>query len=291
MAVEQNTEGRQDYSFGGVIQINEKEFRAIAELVYDKFGINLTEKKKALVRGRLNKLIRELGYTSFDQYYHSILEDTTGRSLLDLVDKISTNHSYFFRENEHFDYLETVVLPSLNERLKQDRSVDFRLWCAGCAAGEEPYTLAMILLEFFGADYFHGKPAILATDISVSALNKAMEGVYTADRVQAVPSYYKKKYFTKLSADTFKVSDSLKRLILFKRLNFMRDDFPFKGKFHVIFCRNVMIYFDTPVKLALISKFHRYMFDDSYLFIGHSESLGRGSDLFRYIQPAVYYKI
>jgi chemotaxis protein methyltransferase CheR len=291
METNQYTPEKQEYSFNGIIQIDDKEFHLISALVYEKFGIHLTDKKKALVRGRLNKLIRGLGYTSFQQYYDSILDDKTGRSLLDLVDKISTNHSYFFRENEHFDFLETVVLPKVEEKLKSENSSDLRIWCAGCAAGEEPYTLAMVLLEHFGASFFYGNPGVLATDISLSALSQAAEGVYTPDRVQAVPHYYKSKYFTQTADGMFKIKNDLKKMILFKRLNLMRPEFPFKGKFHVIFCRNVMIYFDGPTKTDLVAKFHNFLVDDGHLFVGHSESLGRGSGIFQYIQPAVYSKI
>jgi chemotaxis protein methyltransferase CheR len=289
VASDQNTAEKKDFSFEGIVQISDREFRHISALVYEKFGINLTDKKKALVRGRLNKLIRGLGYKTFQEYYDSVVQDTTGRSLLELVDKISTNHSYFFRENEHFDYLETGILPRIAPQLKE-KNEDFRIWCAGCAAGEEAYTLAMVLLEYFGAAYFRGKPGILATDISLSALNQAAEGVYSIDRVQAVPHYYKNKYMKQIAPDRYKVSEELKKLILFKRLNLMRPDYPFKGKFHVIFCRNVMIYFDNQTKLDLVAKLHRYIYDGGYLFIGHSESLGRGSGLFQYVQPAVYKK-
>lgn len=290
MATNQNMAEYKEYSFEGIIQINDHEFQLIAALVYEKFGIHLTDKKKALVRGRLNKLIRGLGYTTFEEYYNAVVQDPTGKSLLSLVDKISTNHSYFFRENEHFQFLETVALPSI-EAIIREHNGDFRLWCAGCAAGEEAYTLAMVLLEYFGKTSFKGKPGILATDISISALSQAAVGEYTPDKVQTVPQFYKRKYLRQIGPTTYRVTDELKQVILFKRLNFMRPEFPFKGRFHIIFCRNVMIYFDAETKERLVTKFHRYMYDEGYLFIGHSESLGRGSGVFKYIQPAVYKKL
>lgn len=280
-----------DFHMEGIIQINDDEFQKISGLVYSKFGINLTEKKKALVRGRLNKLIKGLGYTSFDQYYTAVMEDRTGGQLLSLIDKISTNHSYFFRENDHFNFLKESALPEIVQRMGDAKSEDLRIWCAGCAAGEEAYTLAMVVREFFGPQLYKGKPIILATDISLSALNQAAEGVYVAERVKTVPPEYAKKYIKSIGNEKYRVADELKKLILFKRLNFMGESFPFKGKFHIIFCRNVMIYFDNETKLDLVAKFHRYMNDDGFLFIGHSESLGRGSGLFRYVQPALYRKI
>lgn len=280
-----------NYQVEGIIQITESEFKKFAELVYDLFGINLTDKKKALVRGRLNKLIKTHGYKSFAEYYEAITSDSSGKSLLELVDKISTNHSYFFRENDHFDFMLSTALPEVAQRAAAENGRDVKIWCAGCAAGEEAYTLAMILVDFFGKEYFRGKKLLLATDISLSALRQAVEGVYTEERVRMVPDKYKKQYITTTPAGMYSVSQDLKDIILFKRLNFMDQSFPFKNKFDLIFCRNVMIYFDNETKMKLVTKFHRYMQDDSYLFIGHSESLGRGSGLFQYIQPALYKKI
>ena len=280
-----------DFHIDGIIQINDEEFQKISSLVYSKFGINLTEKKKALVRGRLNKLIKGLGYTSFDQYYNAVMEDRTGGQLLSLIDKISTNHSYFFREHDHFTFLMETALPEIVQKTGTVNGEDLRIWCAGCAAGEEAYTLAIVIREFFGPQIYRRKPIILATDISLSALNQAAEGVYVAERIKTVPPEYEKKYIQPVGNEKYGVSDELKKLILFKRLNFMRESFPFKGKFHIIFCRNVMIYFDNETKLDLVARFHRYMYDDGFLFIGHSESLGRGSGLFRYVQPALYRKI
>jgi len=280
-----------DYKVEGIIQITDSEFKKFAELVYSLFGINLTDKKKALVRGRLNKIIKTHGYKSFAEYYDAITSDTSGKSLLELVDKISTNHSYFFRENDHFDFLLSAALPEIAQRAAAENGRDVKIWCAGCAAGEEAYTLAMVLVDFFGKDYFRGKKLLLATDISLSALKQAVEGVYTEERVRMVPDKYRKRYIKPTPEGMYAVTEDLKEIILFKRLNFMDQAFPFKNKFDLIFCRNVMIYFDNETKMKLVTKFHRYMQDESYLFIGHSESLGRGSGLFQYIQPALYKKI
>lgn len=279
------------YNVEGIIQISESEFKKFAELVYSLFGINLTDKKKALVRGRLNKIIKTHGYKSFAEYYDAITSDTSGKSLLELVDKISTNHSYFFRENDHFDFMFSTALPEIAQRAAAENGRDIKIWCAGCAAGEEAYTLAMVLVDFFGKEYFRGKKLLLATDISLSALRQAVEGVYTEERVRMVPDKYRKRYIKTTPEGMYAVTPDLKEIILFKRLNFMDQGFPFKNKFDLIFCRNVMIYFDNETKMKLVTKFHRYMQDDAYLFIGHSESLGRGSGLFQYIQPALYKKI
>lgn len=281
----------EEYSFDGIIQISDGEFKKIAELVYTQFGINLTDKKKALVRGRLNKLIKGLGFKSFEEYYDSVVGDTSGKGLISLIDKISTNHSYFFRENDHFNFLLEQGFPEIEQRAGLAEEGGLRIWSAGCAAGEEPYTLGILLYEYFGKKIYQGKPLILATDISLTALEQAMEGEYVQERVKTVPKNLAAKYLQKSGADKMRVNDDLKKLILFKRLNFMRDYFPFKGKFHFIFCRNVMIYFDTETKMDLVTKFHRYLHPGGYLFIGHSETLGRGNDLFQYMKPALYRKI
>jgi len=274
----------------GLIDISDNEFKQISELVYEKFGIHLTEKKRVLVRGRLNKLLRQMGYNNFESYYRSILEDPSGGGLLELVDRISTNHTYFFREKDHFDFLEKRVLPSIAQQLEAEGNKDLRVWCAGCATGEEAYTLAIVLMEFFGPRFFSDGPPILATDISRTALEKAMLGAYGKERVDQMPRGLLHKYFTPNEAGGYSVKESLKDLILFKRLNFKRDSFPFKKKFHTIFCRNVMIYFDQPTKESLVKKFGDVLNDKGYLFIGHSETLGRDNLNFQYIQPALYMK-
>ncbi len=274
----------------GLIDIKDEEFQHISELVYQRFGINLTEKKRVLVRGRLNKLLHQLGYKDFDSYYQDITNDKSGKGLLELVDKISTNHTFFFRENEHFDLLKNRALPEISSILEKERNRDVRIWCAGCATGEEAYTLAIVLAEFFGAEYFKNSPPILATDISLTALEKAMLGVYGADRLTQLPRTMLQKYFVPNSAGGYTVKDFLKKLVVYKRLNFKRENFPFKNKFHTIFCRNVMIYFDQPTKEDLVAKFARHLIDGGYFFIGHSESLGRSNANFQYVQPAAYMK-
>ncbi|MEW5815813.1 MAG: protein-glutamate O-methyltransferase CheR, partial [Spirochaetota bacterium] len=210
-----------DLGIDGIIELTDKEFSLISELVYKKFGINLTDKKKALVRGRLNKLIKTLGFTSFEDYYNSIINDPTGSQLSSMIDRISTNHSFFFREKDHFDFLLTKALPELVERFQSQAPFDLKIWCAGCAAGEEAYTLAMILAEYFGLNFFKGRPPILATDISLTTLNQAVKGEYPKERISTVPEPFRKKYIRESGAGVYKVIDELKRLVLFKRLNFM----------------------------------------------------------------------
>lgn len=270
----------------GLISISDREFNDIAKLVYENFGINLTDKKRTLVRGRLNKTIHQLGFRSFKDYYSYVVSDKTGRGLIDLIDKISTNHSFFFRENEHFEFFREVTLAEYDGRKETPEML--RIWSAGCANGEEPYTLAMVLAERYGIDAFLGRKVILATDISLTALGNASAGLYSEERLKNVPKYFLKKYFAKVDAETYQVLPALKRLILFKRLNFMDPHYPFRGRFHAVFCRNVMIYFDTDTKRELVRKFHRHGTPHTYLFIGHSESLGRDMGEYQFIRPSIY---
>lgn len=275
----------------GLISINDEEFHLITRLVYEKFGINLTEQKKTLVVGRLNKVLRNLGFGSFKEYYHYVMEDETGQALSALVDKISTNHSFFFREKDHFDFLVNTILPQLAEKKKNETNPTLRIWSAGCAAGEEIYTIAMLVREFQAENYQKWDIGLLASDISLTILNEARNGVYPIEKVKDMATQYRTRYFTLAGNDKVAISDELKSMVLFKRLNLMREDFPFKGKFDVIFCRNVMIYFDNATRLSLVDKLTRSIEDGGYLIIGHSESLGRDNCPLKYVRPAVYRKV
>ncbi|NOY07357.1 MAG: chemotaxis protein CheR [Spirochaetes bacterium] len=278
-----------DSNISSIVRLSDGEFHLISELVYKQFGIKLTEKKKALVRGRLNSLIKSMGLTSFKAYYDTVINDSTGGSLLSLIDRISTNHSYFFREAGHFDVLKKTLLPELLEELTAQGSKGLRIWSAGSASGEEAYTLAMVLSEYFGTESYKWDIGILGTDISISALGKAVKGIYHKNQAGRIPAAFK-KYFRRIEPDNYAIDEKIKRMVLFKRLNLMREDYPFKGKFHIVFCRNVMIYFDRKTKKELVAKLCRYMHKGGYLFIGHSETLGREVSGFKYIQPTVYRK-
>jgi len=273
-----------------MVAITQKEFEQISSLLYDNFGINLTDKKQTLVRGRLNKIIKTKGYETFTNYYNAIKEDRTGLLQIELADNLSTNHSYFFRENEHFKYFTSKTLPEIETSSGKKDPSELRIWCAGCAAGEEPYTLAILLKEYFGSRLSYINPVILATDISTTALNYAKSGIYSKDKLKSMPSKYLDKYFNNMGNSKYSVKPDLRKLILFKRLNLMRETFPFSHKFDIIFCRNVMIYFDKETRETLISKYHDNLTNRGILYIGHSETIGRNSPQFEYLLPAVYRK-
>ncbi len=271
-------------------RLTDKEFRLISDLVYQKCGIKLGEQKRALVIGRLQKALRSGSFGSFMEYYDYVVKDQSGKALLDLVDRISTNHTFFFREKDHFDFLATVVLPEISERVRRKQKGGVRIWSAGCSSGEEPYTLAMVASEYYGDRILGADLGILATDISTGALEKATAGVYPDESMSAVSLAYRHKYFTRLKDGAWTANKILKDMVLFRRLNLIRRSYPFKGMFHVVFCRNVMIYFDKITQKALVERFYHYTEPGGYLFIGHSETLDRSTGLYKFIRPSVYKK-
>ena len=270
--------------------LSDREYRLISDLVYRTVGIHLDEHKKALIVGRLQKFLREKEFSNFSQYYDYVNSDPTGQTLKALVTSISTNHTFFFRESDHFTFFLNNVLPQITETLKKHRSRDLRIWCAGCSSGEEPYTLAMYLLDFFGSESRLWEMGVLATDISDTVLEKAKKAIYSDENVSKIPLPFKNKYFSRHDHNNWIVENQVKELVLFRKLNLMRESYPFKGKFHVIFCRNVMIYFDKQTQNKLIQRFYSYTEPGGYLFIGHSESLSRDNCPYTYVKPAVYWR-
>lgn len=271
-----------------MIGITDKEFNQLADFIHKNYGIHLKKEKQTLITGRLHKVLSELGMKSFTEYYDYLVKDKSGVGLAVLVDKITTNHTFFMREAEHFAYLKDQVLPFWKSNIKNH---DLRIWCAASSTGEEPYTLAMILSDFFESESNLWDTKLLATDISQTALNAAKLGVYSNERLQDLPLYWRTKYFIKHDPLNMRVNDQLKRQVIYRRFNLVDDVFPFKSKMHVIFCRNVMIYFDQKTKDTLVRKLYDLLEPGGYLFIGHSESLNRETTPFKYVKPAVYRKI
>jgi chemotaxis protein methyltransferase CheR len=271
-----------------MLTITDTEFYRLADFIKFNYGINLSEKKKALVVGRLQNLLVEKGFSSFSQYINYVMDDKTGEAVRTLISKITTNHTYFMRESEHFNYFKSNVLPYWCEQLKGTK--DLRIWSAGCSSGEEPYTLAMTIADYFGSEKVLWDTRILATDISTKVLEQAKRGVYSTESLQGLPDAWKSKYFTKLNEEKSAISDNIKNEVVFRIFNLMNTNLPFKRKFHVIFCRNVMIYFDAATKRDLVNRFYEHTEKGGYLFIGHSESLNREETKYKYIMPAVYRK-
>jgi chemotaxis protein methyltransferase CheR len=261
------------------IEITDNQFAAISALVHGQCGINLHDGKKELVRARLAKRLRTLGLTCFDAYLEHLRSDRSDE-LVAMLDALSTNLTSFFRESDHFVYLSEKVLPRLPEKR-------LRLWSAGCSSGEEPYSIAIQLAETL-PDLKQWDARMLATDLSTAMLAKAQTGLYTAERLDGLPEILVKRHFTRQGAD-YCVRSELRGLVHFARLNLM-DPWPMRGPFDVIFCRNVMIYFDKPTQSRLVQRFWELLRPGGTLFIGHSESLTGVRHGFAYVQPTVYEK-
>ncbi len=271
-----------------MITITKKEFDQLSAYIKANYGIYLKPEKETLVIGRLQNELLQKGFKNFTEYYDYVINDKTGIAVSVLMDKITTNHTFFMREADHFAYFREVVLPYLASRVTER---DLRIWCAGCSSGEEPYTLAMLLDEFFGRDKPYWDTKILATDISNKVLEEAKRGVYGNKEMETLPAKWRMSYTVKQDSETSIFTEKIRNEVIFARLNLMEKVFPFRKKFHVIFCRNVMIYFDEMTKNTLVKKYYDLLETGGYLFIGHSESLNREETGFKYVQPAVYRKM
>lgn len=267
--------------------LTDAEFRKIRDFIKKNYGLNMGDEKKSLIYSRLRATLVNEGFDNFTDYFEYLQNDKTGTAIKIFENKVTTNHTFFMRESDHFDFFRDTVLPYLE--ITYSRQKEINLWCAACSSGEEPNTLQMIL-----QDYFEGKSwntEILATDISSSTLDKAVHSVYPKDRIDVMPEKWRRKYFKKFDDNNFEVVDQIKKNITYRIHNLMEPRYNFKKKMHVIFCRNVMIYFDSNTRDQTVSKFYDVTEQGGYLFIGHSESLTHTKTKYKYIMPAVYRKI
>lgn len=264
------------------LDLRKSEFQKVRSMLYDYCGINLHDGKEALVRARLMKRIRKLGMNSFEEYLNFLETDESGAEFLSLVDVLTTNKTSFFRENEHFDFIRREVIPNMAGR-------HVKWWSAGCSSGEEPVTCSIILQEEKSA--MPGAAVkILATDISRDVLQVARTGIYTDQRLSEIPASLRSKYFVKVEEGKYGVNNSVRQMITYGRLN-LQESWPMRGPFHVIMCRNVMIYFNRQTQQELVSRFYNILEPGGYLFLGHSESVTGGNHGFTNIRPAVYQKL
>ncbi|MDF2890696.1 MAG: cheR3 [Clostridia bacterium] len=270
-----------------LITITDKEFTMLTSYIKTNYGIHLKQEKKSLITGRLYNVLTQKNFNNFSDYYEYIVSDKTGDGVATLIDKITTNHTFFMREANHFDYFKRKLLPFFT-KVVENR--DLRIWSAGCSSGEEAYTLAMIIDEYLDSDKMYWDSKILATDISNRVLDIAKKGIYQNEKIESLPSIWKSNYLKKLDNENYVLTEKLRNEVIYRKFNLMDPVFPFKKKFHVIFCRNVMIYFDNKTKNELVQKFYDCLEYGGYLFIGHSESLNRETTKFKYIMPAVYRK-
>lgn len=269
----------------------DKEFRRLSSLIYDIWGINLPPVKKTMVSSRLRKRLKALRYPSFQAYLDYVLSPA-GRQheWSHLIDAISTNKTDFFREKIHFDFLARTLLPGLAHDLRQSAGRILRVWSAGCSSGQEPYTLAMVLAEYQSQNPWFGF-TVTATDINNQVLDEAIRGIYDDETLNPIPKFLLYKYFMKGSgklAGYHRVVPELQQRICFQRVNLMERNFGFKSAFDVIFCRNVIIYFDQQTQRQLFHKFYSNLSPNGFLFLGHSENLHGMEDKFVKVASSVY---
>jgi chemotaxis protein methyltransferase CheR len=267
--------------------LTDKQLDTIISMVKSMAGINLHDGKKELIKARLGKRLRSLNMNSFEEYLKLVKNDSASGELTAMLDAISTNLTNFFREADHFEILTDHVLPKIVKSGKQH----LRIWSAGCSTGEEPYSIGITMMENL-PEIQRWDTRILATDLSTKVLGIAAKGSYPEKRLQTMSPEWRKKYFTVEYINgqkIYTVKDSLRQYITFGHLNLM-GTWPMKGPFDVIFCRNVMIYFDKPTRTKLIERYWNLLGHGGFLFIGHSESLTGISHKFKYLQPTVYTK-
>lgn len=267
------------------LKLSDKQFRHISNAVYKVSGIDLHQGKEELVKARLLKRLRHLRLGTFEGYLKYLEQDKSGGEMQAMVDVLTTNKTHFFRESEHLDFLRNEIVPQLNrERI--------RIWSAGCSSGEEPYSIAISLNESL-PEPDKSDIKILGTDISDRMLERARQGIYEQEMLKTMPPQLSGKYFDQQSAKAgrrYQVNSRIRSLVYFAKLNLM-EEWPMAGPFDVIFCRNVMIYFDKPTQERLVRKFWPLLKEGGHLMVGHSESLTFMSHEYRYVRPAVYQKV
>lgn len=270
-------------------ELRDTDFEKIRRLVYGQCGINLHEGKRELVKARLGKRLRQGNFKSFADYYRYVTTEEGVSELVTMIDSLSTNLTSFFREDSHFQKFRKIV-PKMIESNNGCRIPKLRIWSAGCSTGEEPYSIAITLNELLNRNNVDIK--ILATDISTRVLKTAINGVYPKEKVKNIPQKLLRKYFQIGQKDWdgyYRIKKEIRDIVKFMRFNLI-EDLHSNSAFDIIFCRNVMIYFDKVTENKLVNRFYDYLKKGGYLFTGHSESLTGLTHKFKYVEPSVYYK-
>ena len=265
--------------------IKDNQFEKFKTLIYDNLGIHITESKREMVQAKVGKLMRKNNILNYDDYYDFLLINKNNSHWAEFIDEITIHKTNFFREDHHFEFIRNQLdsIFSRNTRILTNNEI--RIWSSACSNGKEAYTLAIVLKEYLPPGM---NIKILATDVSSGIIAKAQQGIYELDAEDMVNPYFLGKYFTRI-ANQYSVNQELKRLITFRTFNLM-DSFPFKNTFDIIFCRNVMIYFNNKTQENLVKKFYHVLEQNGLLFIGHSESLTQKQYKFKYLQPTIYIK-
>jgi chemotaxis protein methyltransferase CheR len=272
--------------------ISNADFARLRDLIYAQSGINLSADKKTMVELRIKRRLRSLNLNTFAEYCGYLFGQKGQREeIIPFIDVITTNKTDFFREPGHFNYLVQKAIPELLEQNGNTR--DFVAWSAGCSTGEEPYTLAIVLREY-ALSHPGFQFRILATDISTEVLKKANVGIFSSDVMHPVPQDLRRKYFLRgrdPNSNRVRVVPELRQLVEFRRVNFMDADFGLTEKVDVIFCRNVIIYFDRPTQEAILQKLARHLIPEGYIFVGHAEALHDMDLPLQAVAPSTYRKV
>ena len=265
------------------MNISDTDFHRLAAFMQDTYGIDLS-KKRQLISGRLSASIRQRGYASFSDFVNHLLKFKDNEELTLVLNKLTTNYTFFMREQEHLDYFYNNIIPAVVNRHQHDKVLS--IWSAGCSSGEEPCNISMLLFDYLGSQAKDWDLKVLATDISEQALSTARRGIY--ELPDTIPAEWKKKYFRANSDGTHTVAPVIRDNVIYQPFNLM-DPIKFRRKFDIIFCRNVMIYFDQPTKDALVQRFYDATVPGGYLLISYSENLSPKSP-YRRLAPATFQK-
>lgn len=270
-----------------IYNMTDEEFLRIYRFIKNRYGINM-ERKKEIIQGRLENYIHGKGFRSYSEYMNAVETDFTGELEKELVNILTTNHTFFMREFEHFDFLRRNVLPEL--KLKESQQKDLCIWCGAASSGQEPYMLAMLLKDFFGLEHHLWDTKVLATDVSTGILKQAIEGKYDKGQIECLPEHWKRRFLHPIEGGSrYEVTREIKDEVIFRQFNLM-DIFPFKRKMHIVFLRNVMIYFDKETKKQLLQRVYDVMEPGGYLFIGKTETIDKSNTRFELIQPSIFRK-
>jgi len=267
-----------------IVHLDDAEFDYFVQFVRQHYGIDLSQKRR-LIEARLANELKSCGITSYTQYINMLKADKTSKILDTFINKITTNYSYFSRETDHFDYLAKTIIPAMEQSKKRT----LKIWSAGCSTGQEPYNIAMAIDSALGFKRNLWTISITATDVSTDALSTASKGVYSESSLDVMPASWKSNYMTKLPDGNFEVASSIRSMVSFSKFNLM-DPFLRSNYYDVIFCRNVMIYFNPATTKQLVTKFYQATADGGYFFIGHSETINRFESDFTYLSPSIYRK-
>lgn len=272
------------------LKLSDNEFNKIRNIVYKTTGISLAETKRALIISRLFRRLKELNFESFEPYIRLLQNDTD--ETISLINRITTNLTRFYREENQFPVLKQKVLPQLMKTKKKSRDPFLRVWSAGCSTGEEVYTILFEIMEAFkgrvpaGIDF-----KILGSDIDTNVLKKASSGQYSDEELKGINPDILGKYFNRVSDTLYRVKEGVRRYVGFRRINLVYEPFSFKRKIDIVFCRNVVIYFDKETRGNVYMKFHGVLNNPGYFFSGHSENLFKYNHVFSFIEKSVYKKV